>query len=269
MYADQKLIFHYRFAVPTGKGGIVRTSIFVTLLMASASMGHAGNVLVGTDNSGGGVDYVGNQGDLYTDDNSDLQASYGNLGWAQGFTLNQAVIATDVSVWASYYNVASTFDLEITDGLSNGADILFSGAGTFGASPAWVDLSLGGLNLAAGNYYLVMTSDTPVPALFPDGSNCPITPPSGKDIPTVTCFQTGLWGSLGTDISTAGSVGPLYLGFGSGLANDSPGPGLSDINDPVSGNVEFQLTSAVPEPGTFVLLIGGALALLGKRKFAR
>jgi hypothetical protein len=180
------------------------------------------------------------------------------------------VLASDVSVWAGYNSVPATFDLEITDGLSPTADVLFSGTGTYGASLAWVDLTLNNLELSAGNYYLVMTSDTPVTALLPDGSNCPGGPPSGPNAPTITCFETGLWGADGTDISTEGSVGQLYLGFGGG-ANDSPGPALSAIDIPEAGNVEFQLdsSSSTPEPGTFALLVGGALALLAKRKFAR
>jgi hypothetical protein len=246
----------------------MRNSMFAVLLVA-ASVAHAETVLVGTDHSGGGENYVGNQGDLYTDSNSDLQVSYGNVGWAQQFTLNQAAVASDVSVWASYLNVASGFNLEITDGLSSNANVLFSGTGTFGQNFAWIDLSLSNLALNAGTYYLVMTSGTPVPV--PSASNCPAaTVPSGPNAPTVTCFQDGLWGAGGADISTEGSLGQLYLGVGGG-AHDSPGLALSSINIQSSGNVEFELNSAAatPEPGTFALLTGGALALLAKRKFAR
>jgi hypothetical protein len=246
--------------------------MFAALLIVTASAAHGGTILVGTDNTGtSGGNYVGNQGDLFTDSNSDLHVSYGNLAWAQQFILNQAAVASDVSVWVSYVNVPSTFTLEITDGLSAGADVLFSGTGTFGSTPAWVDLNLSELALSAGTYDLVMTSGTPVPVVAPDGSNCPVTPPSGPNAPTITCFQTGLWGSDGTDISTEGSVGQLFIGLGGG-ANDSPGLALSSINIAQPGDVDFQLNSdaaATPEPGTLMLLMGGALALLAKRKLAR
>jgi hypothetical protein len=250
----------------------MKKCLLSAVLLATASMSHAASVLVGTDNSGTNSRFVGNQADLSTDSSGNLDVFYGNVGWAQEFSVSQAIDATDVSVFVQDNNVPASFNLEITDSLASNADILFSGTGNFGGtSPTWVDLSLGSLDLGVGNYYLVMTSGTAVPILAPDGSNCPVAPPTGPNALTVSCFETGEWGGNGTDISTEGSVGQLYLGVGGG-ANDSPGLGLTAISIASPGNTEFQLTgtgASTPEPGTLVLLMGGALALLAKRRFAR
>jgi len=229
---------------------------------------------VGTDNSGFGEDYVGNQANLNNDATNGVFDSYGNVGWAQAFTLTQAVTATDLNVWVSYGNVPSTFNAQITDSLGAGtvpSDVLFSGAGTFGASPSWVDVSLGSLGLDAGTYYLVLTSDTPVPVPALDGSDCNGVPAVGSQ---QNCYLTGQWGSGGADISAFGSLGDEYVTV-AGFAPNSAGPALTDfsLGAGLPGNADFQLVgdqaSATPEPGTFLLLAGGAAALFAKRKLAR
>lgn len=240
---------------------------YLAAVLVSSTLGQASQILVGTDNSGNGDLFVGNQSSL-ANSGGVITSSHANLGVAQAFTLTDEAIASDISVWVKYDNVPSTFDLQLTDSLgpgTTGSNVLFSGEGTYGAAAGWVDLEIGSLDLTPGTYYVVMTSDTPVPTPSLDGSDCGGTPaPGGFKL----CYLAGEWGSNGTSQGVDGSLDSSYDAFAPGP--DSPALTAFNLSNPNSfGEVEFQLNgdlASSPEPETMGLVgLGMAILLLTQK----
>jgi hypothetical protein len=262
----------------------MRIAVLTGILAAAASVASGSSLLVGTDNNGNGNFLVGNQAGLnYDSDSGQISAGYANIGWAQSFTLTEAVLASDVRVWAQYDNVPSTYELQITNQIGAGttsANVLFSASAAYTDTYSWAEFNLDNLALGPGTYYLVMTSGTPVPEPALDGSDCREGAPDAQQNQT-GCSVTGNWGSDGTNLSdtSIGNVGGLYISIGGFGDPDAPARLLTDFNvngDPNGSIADFQLNGtlasavASPEPGTIVLLGGaGLLMAFTKRRLIR